>query len=144
MHEMASEEEKKIELEACYRSLQQASQQLRELQKAVEILDNQLIDISSLLQALQDIKEVESGREILVPISNGIFINARLAEHDSFLVNVGSGVVVRKSLGETSELLQGRFSEVDAQRSEMLKQFEKSSATAQELEKRLQTLLGKG
>ena len=112
-------------------------QQIKQFQEQIQSIDMKLIELSTLKQALQDMPAIKEKSEILTPISNGVFIKAKVQKTDKLLINVGNNVVVEKTLKESQILLDKKFNEVESLRNESLSEMEKLIRRAQEVEKSL-------
>jgi len=98
------------------------------LQQRIGVLQNAAADLGVAKKSIESLKEVEEGDPILVPTGGGTFVNARLGDLSSILVNVGADVSIEMGLDEADQDLSGRLEEV-----------EKASQSAQE---QLQQILG--
>src|SRR3989338_1923538 len=83
-------------LQAKYSELQLLAQQIKQVQKQIQAVDNQMGEAAIITQSLEDFAALDPGAEILVPVCNGIFAKATLVENKQVLVNVGSDTVVQK------------------------------------------------
>lgn len=77
-----------------------------DLQREVEMLSTSLTQLSNAVARLTASKEnaaqigtMQSGREVMVPLTSSIYVPGRLAETDKVLVDVGTGFFVEKSPG---------------------------------------------
>ena len=136
---MKKEEERHIQEK--YTELQIIAAGLKELQKNIQAIDEQVMEVVSVVQALNDLKKVKAGTQALVPISPGIFVNAELKDNDELLINVGANVTVKKSVEETKQMLDSRMVELKNQKQEFLKELEELGTRAQELEEELEALM---
>ena len=99
------------------KKLEQMIAELNQLQQPGEAIANQveqlnlsLTDIKSASEALKGI-EGSVGKELLIPVGAGCFINAELKSED-IIVGVGAEVAVKKSREETVEKLEKETKEV--------------------------------
>lgn len=109
---MAKEEIQK-EMQQKYMEMNYMKQHLEQYNKQLEMLDNQLAEIDLIMEGLKTISQTKPESELLVPISNGIFVKAKLIENDSFIVNVGSNITVEKDMEGTEDLLKKQKSEIE-------------------------------
>ncbi len=84
---------------------QMMQQQLEQLTQHVEMLQQHMVELEESRSALEGLGGMELHSELLAPIANGIFVKGMLADTQTLLVNVGSGAVVEKSVGEVITLL---------------------------------------
>ena len=68
--------EKQEKLQKLYVEFQVLNNSIKQLEKQNEALETQLMELMVTNQSLDDMKKVESGTEILVPISSGIYVKA--------------------------------------------------------------------
>jgi prefoldin alpha subunit len=131
-------EEKK--LQEMYLNLQLLDQQIKQTQKQVQVLNNQLVELSMTKQSLDDLKEINKGTEILVPISSGIYSKAELKDNNELIVNVGSNVTVKKNIEETKKLVNDQIEELAKIQIQMNTELEKLISNATSIEKEINQL----
>ncbi len=120
------------DLQQKYLELQMLSAQIKQLQKAAALLDEQAQEIAIVTEGLDELKKVGKGNEILVPISSGIFAKGELKESSELIVSVGSNVAVAKTSEDTKKLLQERFVEIGREKDEIFIQLQGLVQVAQE------------
>lgn len=108
------------EIEKKYTELQITTQQMKQLQKQIALLNNQLVELTLLQQSINEIRDVKIGTSILVTIGNGIYAKAELKENNEFLVNVGSNTVVKKDIDSTTKLIQQQLEEISGVYEQMM------------------------
>lgn len=91
--------------------LQKAAQMRAEseqIEKQIEFVNQQ---ISSLEEFLESLKFVEENKEskAFSPLSRGVFIESNMDKKSKLLVEVGAGVFIKKSLVETSEIIEAQI-----------------------------------
>jgi prefoldin alpha subunit len=109
-------------------------QQLRQLQKYLENFEEQISNIRALIDAIKEFSELKKGEPVLAPLTNGVFIKAKLEDSSELLINVGNGVVVAKTIPEAIKLLEGQESEVQNYRKEVLAQLEELMKQIEQLQ----------
>lgn len=82
-----------------------------EIKKLQKKLEQSLEQIQQIKKDLEDIKKIKPNTEILSPIANGIFIKTKIIDHELH-VNVGNGVVVKKTIPQTQKLLDKQIKEI--------------------------------
>ena len=137
------DEDKEMKLKEKYTELRMIDQQIRQIQKQMQELENQIMEIMYVQQSLDDLKDVKVGKEILVPVSSGIFAKATLKENNELLVNVGANTVVKKDVNSVKELLQGNISEIKKLEQHFLQDLQKLSMQAAGIEKEMNSLVSK-
>ncbi|MBS3071630.1 hypothetical protein J4408_01430 [Candidatus Pacearchaeota archaeon] len=88
--------------------------QLGEIDQHIELLDSQIIDLSALRENLTIFSESKE-KEILSSFGRGIFLKAQLQEKIMF-VEVGSGIVVKKTPEQTLEVVENQLGKLEEAR----------------------------
>jgi prefoldin alpha subunit len=117
-------------------------QQSKQLQDQLQKIGEQLYEIEFIRQSLEDYNKVKEGAEMLSSISSGIFVKAKVAESDSFYVNVGSNVVVKKNLEQAKELMKRQAEQLKSAHDKLVIGFEQVNSKLQMLESELMKLSG--
>lgn len=137
------DEDKEKKIKEKYTELRMIDQQIRQIQKQLQELENQVLEIMYVQQSLDDLKNVKVGKEILVPVSNGIFAKATLKENNELLVNVGASTVVKKDIASVKKMLEGNVNEIKKLESHFLQDLQKLSLQAAEIEKEMNLLISR-
>jgi len=86
---------------------------------------------------MHDITKVDVGSEILVPITNGIFVKGTLNEKENVIVNIGAQTAVNKTIADARELLEQQFREVENVVIQLTQDLQQLHAQAQQVEQEL-------
>ena len=105
--------------------LQMLNMQAQAIGEQIERIDSGLMEIEYLKGNLDELKSAKENSEIFAPVSNGIFVKARLEKNNKLLVNVGNNIVVEKSVDDTKKLLDERIKEMSEMRDKMVEQMQK-------------------
>ncbi len=138
-----AKEDKAQDLQQKYVQLQMHNQQLQQLQQQLQAVQNQSVEIQTILFALDDIAKTEVGKEMLVPLSSGIFVKAEIKDNQKLRVNVGSNTVVEKSVQETKALLDRQILELNKLNEDLTNQYTNVIGEAEKLQAELQSLAAK-
>ncbi len=76
----------------------------------VALLENRRVELLLIKASLDDLKE---NSDLLIPLGAGIYANAKLSNSKEFLVNVGSNVLVKKSLDEVKKMIDDEIKEIE-------------------------------
>jgi len=117
-----------------YRILEQ---QMAQLQQQLQLLEQNIAEVTNTLAAIDDLKNSKPGSQMLAPISSGIFVKAELKDTDSFIVNVGANVTVEKSSEDVKKILESQSKEITEMRDEMMKGMEQLALQMNSLESEL-------
>jgi prefoldin alpha subunit len=122
---------------------QMLTQQIQEFEKQNEMFQKQMIDLTMTVQSLDEFKEMKKGDEILVPINHGMYAKAEVKETGSLLVNVGSDVVVNKSVDDTKKLMQEQVVELAKIQERMNENMNKIIDQTRDVEKEIHKLMAR-
>lgn len=102
------DEEKVKEL---YYQMEHYQKQIKQVRKQLENLNKKESEVNHIKESLNDLAESKQ-KEILVPINNGIFFKANIEDKQKLLVNVGSDIVVEKSIPDTIAMMDAQLQEI--------------------------------
>jgi prefoldin alpha subunit len=129
------------ELQKKYMEYNMIDQKVKQLQEQLQMIEQQLSEIIDTLQSLDELKNLEGDKEILIPVNKGIFIKGILKKEDKLYVNVGSSTVVDKNYDDTKGLIEKQKEELDEIRMKILETVKKLANRAEILEKDLNTAI---
>jgi prefoldin alpha subunit len=108
-----------------YQQMQILDYQIKQLQKVMESIDTQLLEMSSTTDALKDFVRLKMNDEILFPVANGIFAKGKLSDNKLLRINIGSNVVVEKSVSDTILMMETQAKEIENYKMEVTAQLQK-------------------
>ena len=108
-----------------YQEMQMLDYQIKQVQKLIENIDAQLLEIGGTIDALQEFEKLNHNDEILLPIANGIFAKGTLTDNKLLRINVGSNVVVEKSAKDTIAMMEKQAKDIESYKQEVLGQLQK-------------------
>jgi prefoldin alpha subunit len=117
-----------------YQHVQMLDYQVKQLQKILESIDAQLSEIHDTVEALRAYGKLEKDGEILFPITNGIFAKGKLIDNKTLSINIGSNVVVEKSIPDTISMMEKQAKDIESYKSEVTTQLQKFMEKIGELE----------
>ncbi|MSS74685.1 hypothetical protein EXS73_00515 [Candidatus Pacearchaeota archaeon] len=91
--------------------------QLEQNQAQLQAITQQLIELESFTHALP---EAIPGSTILAPLGKGVFLEAQLAPALSCFVEVGAGIVLKKTIGEVTKTLNEQTSQLRIAKTQLL------------------------
>jgi len=75
-------------------------QWIQQLQQNITNLEKHITELNKIDDNIETITKVELNQETLIPIGNGLFIRGTIKDTSKFIMNVGSGVCVEKTVDE--------------------------------------------
>jgi len=132
-----SSEEVIRKLSAEYLLLRNAFQNL---QRKAELLNRILSDIDNTLASLENIKNLKEEHSIIFSLGSSVYVKGKITSFDRILVDVGSGVVMEKSIDDAIEYLRERQRDLQLELRTTLIQIRQISSRMEEIE----NILGEG
>lgn len=133
--------EKEKQAQEMYMEYQVLDQRIKQLQKQLELIMQQIMEANSTSRSLDEFKGIKEGTEILVPLTSGIFAKASLKDPSELLVNVGAGTVVAKDISSAKKLISSQVEEMQKVQQKMSDDLEKMMENAGQLETELQKMV---
>jgi len=139
--------------------LQQKENQLRQLLSEMRMMEGSSNTLQQRLQqvlaavselrmaqkSLGDLKDVESGTNLLVPVGGGAFVNAEMGGIDNVVVGIGASVSVEMQYEDAVKDVNDRLSEmekaqasIEEQLGQILAQLETHQSMAERLSAEIQ------
>ena len=97
------------ELSARY---QQYQYQAESIAQQMNMLNITIRDLETALTTITALKDEPAGKETLVPIGFGSFVNATLTNPDKVVIGIGSGVSIEKKIDDAKVILERRKEEL--------------------------------
>jgi prefoldin alpha subunit len=124
-------------LQQKYLEMQIIDQQMKQIQKQLQLIESQITEIAVTKEALNDLKNTKTDSEILAPVSSGIFVKGKLADNEKLAVNVGSGTVVEKTIPDVIKIIEEQEKEIKKTYDALMIEMQKLGTKALQLEKSL-------
>jgi len=134
-------EEKEKKAQEMYMEYKALDEHIKQLQKHLEAVTNQLIELKATSNSLDEFKKITPNKEIFVPLSSGIFGKAHIINNSELLVNIGANTVVKKDIDSTKKLIQNQIEEIRKVQKRMLEELEKVTNRAALIETQLQSFV---
>ncbi|HLC99186.1 MAG TPA: prefoldin subunit alpha [Candidatus Nanoarchaeia archaeon] len=125
------------ELQKRYLELQLLDQQIKQIQKNIELIENQMAELESMSISLEELSSVKPGTEIFVPVAGGVFAKAELKDNKDLVINVGAGTAVKKSITQTKGMIANQINDIASARDELLMQLHQFVSKAQKIQQDL-------
>jgi len=123
-----------------YIMLQMIDVQIKELEKEIGAIEQRAFEISNLKASLRAMAESKPNSKSFSPIGLGIFTESEIKNTKEVLVNVGSGVLVKKHITEAEDILGKQMVQIDKITLQMTQNLTSLATRAQEIEKEIQEL----
>jgi prefoldin alpha subunit len=114
------------------------------LQQRISMVNAAISDLTYANMTLDGIEKEKEDAELLVPIGGSAYIKAKLADTNTIIVGMGSGVSVEKTLAEAKVTLKQRLDELEKTMNAAQQQFSQVAERINSGRSRLETLISAG
>ena len=95
----------------------------RLLEENLQLLDNQIAELNEFKKSLDFIMKSKD-KEMLSPIGKRVYVKTSIEDKEKLFVEVGAGVIVKKSPSETLEIVKEQISRLQEARMQISMQLE--------------------
>ncbi|MBS3065167.1 MAG: prefoldin subunit alpha [DPANN group archaeon] len=134
--------QKEQEIQQKYILLQMIDNQMKQIDANMQEIAVRNEGLISLKAHLDELNATKSNVKLKAPIGAGIYVDAELKNTKDVYVNVGAGIVVKKTIAEAKNLVDKQITEVEKAIDHLGKGMENLSTKAQETQHELQHLMG--
>ncbi len=117
---------------------QQYQYQAEAIGQQMNMLKITLKDLETALATITALKDEPAGKDTLVPIGFGSFVNATLTSTDKVVIGIGAGVSVEKKIEDARVFLEKRKEELTKYFEQMNTAFTKVAGEMQNIERTVQ------
>ena len=122
------------ELQRKYLELQMINQNFQQIQEQITILVQQMKQLENTGDSLESLEKSDDKNPILVPLGGGLFAKSNFSKKEDFLLNVGSGVLVEKSLADSKDAVRNQIEEIAGIVTQLEVNLQHLSAEAQHIQ----------
>lgn len=133
----------KEQLQEKYVELQMTAARIKQIKKQLKAIESQEAEMEASFNNIEELAHAESEKELLVPVGQGIYMRVKSAGAKDFLVSVGAGVVLEKSVEQTKALLREQLDELLGLKDQIASELPELMDAAKKLETELEELSAK-
>jgi prefoldin alpha subunit len=133
-------EEKQVELRNLTNEIEQLQNQANVHNQNLELLTMSVQEMRQTVETLEELKNTEPGREILLPLGTGSFIKSTLKKNDRVIIGIGAGFSVEKEVDEAKAIVDKRIQETDTALQQTRERLAEISGRLEELTPHWQNL----
>jgi len=130
----------KKKLQEKYVELQLLSMQIKQFEEQLSIIDQKSAELENLREALHKLHELKPGTKSLVPIGSGVFASGTIENTSEVLLNIGAGVIVKKTAHEAEESISKQLEQLESIILELSHNLKEYVAKAQSVEAEINDL----
>ena len=116
-------------------------EQLNSLETQYSYLQATISDYIKAKITLEQLSKTEDGTDILLPIGGSTFINANVKNTSKVLFDIGSGVVIEKTPGETIKKIDERVENLQQTQEKLSSMAQKLQTDATEVSNKAQQII---
>ncbi len=140
---MAEAQEKKAEApQVNYERLEEELRtlfgQLESLRQQITAIDSTILDLATVLETLDYIKNQGKDKVVLVPIGAGNFIRAKVVDTEKIIMGVGGRLSVEADIEEAKKMISERITTLEQLRLDLRRKLEEINARISEIIEKLQ------
>ncbi|MEK6973887.1 MAG: prefoldin subunit alpha [Nanoarchaeota archaeon] len=96
-----------------YLEFQLLSRQSNIMNQQVQLISNKIAELKLLIESMDELSNLKTGHEILVPIGPGILINTSVKNNNQVLMNIGANIVVNKSVEDSKKIIESQINDLE-------------------------------
>ena len=135
-----AEEDNKSKIEEKYMMLQLIGSQMKELEKEISTIEEKSEDMINMKSQLSNLSELKLNSKSLAPFGLGLYVESEIKNTKQVLVNVGAGVLVKKSVGEARDLIGWQIKQTKDIAEKLTNNLAALATRAQEIENEAEEL----
>ena len=143
-----SQQEKEKQLRRLVTEMRMMEGSVDVLNQRLQLLSSSISELRLAQGSLRDLKGVESGNPLLVPVGGGVFMDAQLGDISKVVVGVGANVSVEmeyekavEDIGERLQEMEQAQGAVQQQLGQILAQLESHQGMAERLSMEIQNAI---
>ena len=129
------------EVQKKYIMLQMMKQQLNTLAEQKNLINEKIAELAVSIDALKELKGIKEGQNIMTTLGSNVFVSADIQDTEKVLVNIGNGILARKSREDAIVFLKLRMTEIGDIDKELTSEINKYVEEIQRLEPELQRMV---
>ncbi|MEK6852709.1 MAG: prefoldin subunit alpha [Nanoarchaeota archaeon] len=122
------------ELQRSILELSIISEEVKRLEQQLLLIESQGATFSQLYSDLEEVLKNKDA-EILTNFGSGVFVRAKLTDNKKVLVNIGSRVVVEKSIEEARDIIEKQMNSMEELKNEIRTELLKNIGVLEKLER---------
>ncbi len=99
---------------------------MNELEKQLSEIESKRAELEYIKDGLENLKG-QKGKDMLLPFGTGVLVKGKILDDKKVLVNIGSNVIVEKTIDEAKEIIDAQIKELEAVKKLIDKEIQKYS-----------------
>ena len=127
-----------------YMEFQMLEQSINQLHQKKQNLENQMNEFEALKESLKDIKNSKKDSPMYSPLGSGVFIKSEIKDTENVMVNIGSNIIVERTIEESKNLIGEQIKELGKMLMTLEKEIEEGMVKSNKLNSELAEISQKG
>jgi len=106
---------------------------LKELEQNLALLEKQISELQSCTFAIDEFKNSKQGKEVLVPLSPGVFVEGKLKDNKQLLVDIGAKILCKKDADEAKKIIENKINQAIEIHQRLVAEINATSQTLNQL-----------
>ncbi len=116
-------------------------EQVKSLNDNLRLISLQLDELNKTIETLNQVKTLEAGEDILVPLGAGVYMKTKAETTSTLTLELGARILAERKPDEISKLLEEKKKETEEARNMLEQQLGSTVQRAQIVQKELEELL---
>jgi prefoldin alpha subunit len=99
-------------IQQMFMQMQQIEEQSRHLEQEAQAVEQKKSEFSMLIEQLDNYGKSKKDAKTFATVGAGVFAETKLANSNEFLVNVGAGTFVKKSVADVKKTMKAQLEEL--------------------------------
>ena len=100
------------EMQQKHSEVQLMNEQINQMQQRINMINQQVLQLKDIVSNLEEFKKAKKDSKLMFSVGPGVYAEGELKE-DNLIVNVGSNILVKKSVPDTIEIIKEQVKELE-------------------------------
>lgn len=121
-----------------YLELQILEGQIKQLQQQIQMMEQQLFELGSLSESVEEISKIKPKTEMLIPLGAGVYAKGELKDNKDLIMNVGANTTTTKSFSDAKKIIEDQIAQVKGILEQLSNQLEAAAMSGHKIQSELQ------
>lgn len=132
-------EAKELEVKKKYMNLELIENKIKSVQENIAKINSEMSRVEQIKATLEAMESQKNDEDALLTVSDGVFVKGKITQKDNLYINVGQGVVVKKSYADAYLLIQDQKSKLEQSKKKLSEMLANLESQALEIENQLRS-----
>ncbi|MCD6380992.1 MAG: prefoldin subunit alpha [Candidatus Odinarchaeota archaeon] len=112
--------------------------QAKVISEQLNLIELKINELTNAREFIENLKNMEEGHEVLLPIGGGIYIKARLADNSKVMMDLGANVIVLDSVDKIRGMVEEDIKKLNDSKNNLENQLNKIIEESRKIQEILQ------